>query len=554
MQLINQLVFILIITIDLIVAFWILFSDKKSKANQYFFLSSIFIFLWISFGFLGLNYSPSLLFLRLNFSAVSLFLTSFYFFTKYFPTETRHNRSTLDVSVFATGLFFALLSATTNLIIQSVSNLNGIRTYQMGSAANLFYAFVLLVTAYTLFVLIKKYKFLTQINKSKIAYLLVGIFLFAIFNAIFNVFFPIFVPNGKAFYQFGDYSTIFLVTLTAYAIVKHQLFNVKLIATETAVIALSILLFVQVFLSDNTSESLLKGLVWILATYGGYVLVKSVKVEIMQKEKLAKLASELENANTKLKELDEAKDNFLSMASHELNTPIAAISGYLSMIIDEEIAGKLNTKMRTYLTNVFVSSKRLAALVRDLLNVSRIESNRIHIIYTEGHIEDTIQQSISEIKIKADEVGHKLIFKKPEHRLPKFWFDQSRITEVIINFIGNAIKYTDPGGKIVVNAHADEKKVIVSVSDNGRGIPADRANHIFEKFAQVDVLKDQVKGTGLGMFISKNLVEMHKGKIWFKSSVDPVDHGSTFYFSLPIVKEKPFDKFEGQGEVIRAKS
>jgi signal transduction histidine kinase len=298
---------------------------------------------------------------------------------------------------------------------------------------------------------------------------------------------------------------------------------------------------------------LIKAIVWILATYGGYVLIKSVKTEIKQKEDLQVLATKLDEANQHLEELDETKDNFLSMATHELNTPIAAIEGYLSMIVDEKMAGEINDKAMGYLKNVYMSSKRLAALVRDLLNVSRIESNRIHLINEEASIEDVINQAIAEIKIKADEVGHKLVFEKPNKPLPKSWFDVSRITEVVINLMGNSIKYTEPPGKITVRAHADDNKIVVSVEDNGRGIPADRAEHIFEKFSQVDVLKDQVKGTGLGMFISKNLVNLHKGQLWFKSSVDPKHHGTTFYFSLPILKEKPVDENEGQGAVIKLK-
>jgi hypothetical protein len=105
-----------------------------------------------------------------------------------------------------------------------------------------------------------------------------------------------------------------------------------------------------------------------------------------------------------------------------------------------------------------------------------------------------------------------------------------------------------------VRAQADTSKIVVSIQDNGRGIPPDKYNHIFEKFTQVNVLKDEVKGTGLGMFISKNLIEMHKGQIWFKSSVDPQDHGTTFFFSVPILRQKPADPHEGEGALFALKA
>jgi signal transduction histidine kinase len=236
------------------------------------------------------------------------------------------------------------------------------------------------------------------------------------------------------------------------------------------------------------------------------------------------------------------------MASHELNTPIAAIQGYLSMILVEGLGGKIPDKARSFLNSVFESAKRLGNMVKDLLNVSRIESGRIHIIWEQKPVEDVINQAITEVMSKAREAKHSLTFEKPKHKMPSTWFDVTRITEILINIIGNAIKYTDPGGKIVARVMNDDQKIVVSVQDNGRGIPKDKQNGVFEKFTQVDVLKDQVKGTGLGMYISKKFVELQKGKIWFTS--DGEGKGTTFFFSMPILKEKPHDPHEGEDAVL----
>jgi hypothetical protein len=309
----------------------------------------------------------------------------------------------------------------------------------------------------------------------------------------------------------------------------------------------------------------------LLVLYGSYILIKSVKHEIAQKEEIQKLAFKLEDANKHLEELDELKDNFMSMASHELNTPISAIEGYLSMILDEHMGGELNETHKKYLISVYESSKRLAALVRDLLNVSRIESNRIHLIYEEVQMEDIINQAVMEVGSKIKEMKHTLIFNKPSTPLPKTWFDKARITEVLINLLGNSIKYTESGGKIEVGAKSDDQNITVWVKDNGQGIPKEKQAHVFEKFGQVNVLKDQVKGTGLGLFISKNLVELHKGKIWFESPAcastsaratadrkatvgrEGEGRGTIFYFSLPVLKAKPVDEHEGEGAVIQLK-
>lgn len=547
MALINQLVFILVSVTTLLLGFWIFLADRKSKTNRGFFFVALTIFFWVLFGFLGLNIAYPLTFLRLNFAAVSIYFIAFNYFTTHFPDD-RESYKIPQATITIIGLSFAVLSIFSNLIIKAISEQDKRIVYEMGAGANAFYIYVLIATGYILYSLIKKYRFLNQADKKKITYILIGIFLFALFNVVFNVLFPVLLSNGKDFYQFGDYSTIFLVIFTGYSITRHQLFNIKVIATQSIVIVLSLALFIQTFISDTLVESLLKGMIWLLSTYAGYELIKSVKQEIRQKEELAKLAKELELANKHLQEVDQLKDDFLSMASHELNTPIAAIEGYLSMILDEGMAGKVTGKLKAYLDSVYFSSQRLARLVKDLLNVSRIESGRIHLVYEEKPIEDIIDQAVMEIAPKVKEMNHTLTFERPKKPLPKTWFDITRITEIVINMLGNSIKYTDKGGKIVIKALSDDQKIVVSVEDNGKGIPKDKANRVFEKFTQVDVLKDEVKGTGLGMFIAKKFIELHKGKIWFHS--DGAGKGTTFYFSLPILTKKPYDPHEGEGLVL----
>lgn len=351
--------------------------------------------------------------------------------------------------------------------------------------------------------------------------------------------------------QYGLFGMPVFMAFLVYLIVQYKVFNIKLLAAQALVVATVILIGSQFFFIQNNTNRYLTGITLALVAVFGWWLAASVKREVQQKEELQVLAKKLDKANRDLEELDEAKDNFLSMAAHELNTPIAAIEGYLSMIIDEKMGGAIPEKAMGYLKNIFFSAQRLAGLVKNLLNVSRIESNRIHLLYAEAQLEDVIDQAITEIKIKADEIGHKLTFEKPAKKLPKTWIDIERIVEVIINIVGNAIKYTDPPGKITVTTHTDGDKIVIAIEDNGRGISKERDGHIFEKFAQGDILKDQVKGTGLGMFITKNLIELHSGKIWFKSSTDEKDHGTTFYVSLPILKEKPFDPHEGEGALFQ---
>ncbi len=545
---------IVITIIDLVgvfLAFWVYASNPKEKTTRGFLFMVFSILSWITFyHFASMQKyeGSSLLLFRFANGSVFLFFISYYFFIVRWFLEKEKFYKILGWLVLLYGLVFGSISVFTNLIVTSTEfkSWGGFPLFSNWGWL-VFYGHVILLTILINIVLVRSYEASSQENKTKIQYFLSGLVFFAVFNFIFNVILPIFWGNYK-YYYFGNYSTIVLLILTAYAIVKHQLFNIKVIATESVVVVLSIGLLIEVFVSNNTAETVIKAIIWILATYGGWQLIKSVKVEIKQREDLAVLAKQLEDANSHLKEIDKLKDDFLSMASHELNTPIAAIEGYLSMILQEGMGGKIPPKAKEYLESVFKSSQRLANLVKDLLNVSRIESGRIHIIYEQKQITDIIDQSIMEVMSKAREAKHTLTFEKPAKMPPLTYFDVTRVTEILINMLGNSIKYTPPGGTIIVRVVNDDKKIVVSVADNGKGIPKERTQAVFEKFTQVDVMKDEVKGTGLGMYIAKKFIELMNGQIWFQSP--GVNKGTTFFFSLPVLKEKPVDPHEGEGEVL----
>jgi signal transduction histidine kinase len=399
----------------------------------------------------------------------------------------------------------------------------------------------------SMWIIFKKYKQSEGIQKSQLKSVLFGILISLVIAYMTNSL-SFYIIGDYRFAAYGPYTTLIMIGFIAYAIIKDKLFDLKLIATEALVLLMLLGLLIDAILSSTFVEILLKALLLAIVAVVGYLLIKSVQHEIDQRQKIQKLVKNLEEANEHLKELDKVKDDFLSMASHELNTPIAAIEGYLSMILVEKMAGVLPPKAKQYLDSVFQSSQRLAHLVKDLLNVSRIESGRIHLIYEQKPMEDIIDQAVLEIGSKVKERQHTLIWQRPKKNLPLTWFDVTRITEVLINMLGNSCKYTDEGGRIEIKTYTDGDKIVVAIADNGKGIPKDKVDAVFQKFSQVDVLKDEVKGTGLGMWISQKIMELHKGKIWFHS--DGENKGTTFYFSLPILAKKPHDPHEGEGSVL----
>ncbi len=247
---------------------------------------------------------------------------------------------------------------------------------------------------------------------------------------------------------------------------------------------------------------------------------------------LKSTTEQLQKANEKLKELDRLKDDFVSVASHELRTPMTAIRSYSWMALNRPDI-TLSDKMKKYLSRTLISTERLINLVNDMLNVSRIEAGRIEIrpqIFDIGILVDDI---MAEVTPKANEKMVQLEVEKV--KLPKVFADPDKVHQVLLNLIGNSLKFTPTDGLIKVNFFSDGKVVEIKVSDNGVGISKEDLSRLFQKFGRLDnsyVAAATSGGTGLGLFISKSLVELMHGTI--KASSEGVGKGSTFTFSLPI--------------------
>lgn len=245
----------------------------------------------------------------------------------------------------------------------------------------------------------------------------------------------------------------------------------------------------------------------------------------------------------KLYEGNQMKTEFISIASHELLTPISAMNGYLSMILDENI-GHIDKKAREYLANAYISTQRLSLLVKDLLTVSRLDSGSINIQLKPIQIEDIIQDVIDAVQVDADKKRLALVFEKPSQPCPLIDADPTRVQEVLSNLLTNAIKYT-PQGAVTVRLKAVKPKdkyamspgkVVVTVDDTGIGIAKNERAHMFQKFYRGDNdFTLGVMGTGLGLYIIKTTLEKMGGDIQYHSKSP---HGSIFEFSLPISQQE----------------
>lgn len=259
---------------------------------------------------------------------------------------------------------------------------------------------------------------------------------------------------------------------------------------------------------------------------------KIKKFNITLTKEVQKATTNLKNANARLEELDSLKDDFVSVASHELRTPMTAIRSYAWMALNRPDI-PVSEKMKRYLSRVLSSTERLISLVNDMLNVSRIESGRVEITPQEFDITALFSEVFTEIEPKVKE--RNLHLQMTQDHLPKVFADQDKVHQVLLNLLGNALKFTPNGGLILISFLNDGQFLEIDIKDSGVGISSDDITRLFQKFSRLDnsyVAAATSGGTGLGLYICKSLVTLMGGKIWANS--EGLNKGTTFTFTLPI--------------------
>ncbi len=250
--------------------------------------------------------------------------------------------------------------------------------------------------------------------------------------------------------------------------------------------------------------------------------------ENLQRE-IEKATKELKETNNRLQELIKLKDEFVSVAAHELRTPMAAIKGSISTIL-EGYAGSISDEARDFLTAAYNENDRLIRIVNNLLNTSKIDSGTLSFTISRINLNILIADVLRNFEFGANEKHLRLHFESSEN-LPLVFGDDDKVREVLVNLVGNAIKFTSKGG-VTIRCFVDGKYVVTSVSDTGTGIHKEHFDLLFKKYSQVrtDYTKT-IGGTGLGLYICKKIIEGLEGEIWLESEIGK---GSTFYFTLPI--------------------
>lgn len=259
------------------------------------------------------------------------------------------------------------------------------------------------------------------------------------------------------------------------------------------------------------------------------VMIEDVTTVRETSDRLAEALESQRSANAKLEKIDSTKTEFLSIVSHEFRTALTGIQGFSELIRD---GGLEADEVRAYGGYIFNDADRINRLIGDMLDLDRMESGRMSIRTGEVDINEVLSEAMARAGTAVSTVEFKADL---DPRLPIVQGDRDRLIQVVSNLVNNAIKYSPDGGTVILSSRAEEGFALISVTDTGLGIPQDEIGHVFERFHRVrSGAAQSIPGTGLGLTIVKQIVEMHGGKIWVESAVG---HGSAFHFTIPLAVE-----------------
>jgi len=330
--------------------------------------------------------------------------------------------------------------------------------------------------------------------------------------------------------QYGLFGMPILVSFLAYLIVKFQAFNIKMFGAQALVVGLVILIGSQFFFVRNFTNQILTGITLVLAVVFGWALIRSIKIEVERKNQLQEMSNRLAQANDQLRKLDNAKSEFISIASHQLRTPLTAIKGFISLILEGSY-GKINAEIKDVLNKVYLSNERLIELVEDLLNLSRIESGRMEYKFEKINLGEVCQEIYDTFVLRAKEKNLDLDLVLDKNLMMEAVTDRNKIREVISNLVDNGLKYTLKGG-VKIKLTEIEEKIQIAIIDTGIGVPEEEIPYLFSKFSRgKDISRLNAGGTGLGLHVGKKMIEALGGRIWVQSA--GTNLGSTFFMEVP---------------------
>jgi len=434
------------------------------------------------------------------------------------------------IAIYATGLVFMVLPFIDELIIGNIQ-----KSDVLGFIADngvLYPLYVGFFIVSYLIVLIKLLR-LTKIQDGKkrkqARAISTGFFLYGAIGIFFGLILPAFGYDRLT--DLDIPATVVFVGFTTYAIVEYRWMNLKVIMVQLLALFIIGAALFEIFMAEGLGVVIYKSVMFLVFTSLSLLMVRNVMAEIKRKNELQRLSNKLAVANKKLVKLDNEKSEFLSIASHQIRTPLTSVKGFLSLLLEGSY-GELATSQTDVLKKIYNSNDRVVNLVEDLLNISRIEAGGMEFKIEKWRLENICQEVIDTLVMKAKDNGLYLRFIKPAMPLPEVMIDGAKVREVISNLVDNAVKYTKSGG-VELKLEKINDCIRATITDTGIGIPQTELPYLFAKFSRgKDTGRLNASGTGLGLYVCKQMIEKSGGIIWVESDGDA--KGSRFIVELPI--------------------
>lgn len=525
--------------VALVSSITVYYDGPRKQENIGWFLSNLFAAIW-SFGYLYMisttnhdrAYASDVI---LHGAATFVPLFYFYFALAITNTHNRYKYFYYFFSAWAVGWLFAIPSHyfIADTFPKFVFNFAPDAGPWYIFFALYFFLLVLFAIA-IIFSDIRTRNYADLLEKKRMKYILIASILgFGGGGSVFLLTFNITAPYALPLFS------LYPIVVT-YAILKHRLFNVRIIATELFVFAIWMFILLRILFAVGRGDQISNIILFFVTIVIGAFLIRSVWKEVTNRERIEQLAKQLEGANEKLKTLDSARAEFVSIASHQLRTPPATIKWYLAAVLAGDF-GPLRPKVKDALKKAEYSNNSLISLIDDLLNVSRIERGKMEFIFESGDLTEIIKSVVMQLEPEAASKKIKVKFLKPAKKVPKIVMDKEKLKQVINNLVDNAIKYSDKGS-VTVALEMTYSDVLVKVKDNGKGIKPEEMDDIFSKFKRGSGSVHHGAGLGLGLYVARVIVEHHNGQLTVESEGE--NKGSTFTVKLPLksdLKKEIFD-------------
>ncbi len=502
-------------------------KDKARLIFCYFVLAQFF---WVSANYYNFHAPKETFLLSVRFT---LFFATFHALTFFLFINSFHEKlykfsKKLTHLVSYAAVMIALLTLTPYIFSELKYTPSGLSP-SIGPGMPFFGLFIAFCVGAGFFALLAKYKKAERLQKLQIQYLGLGLFITILLVVVFS-FLNFVIFGHTSTVKFGHLYTLPFVIFTSYAMIRHQLLDVKAIAAEIMVVIINLLIAVQLLNSTTPAQWLINSILFVSALSVGILLVRGVLKEVNQRHQLEILSTQLSLANNKLKTLDQARAEFISIASHQLRTPPATVKWYLAAVLAGDF-GQLSEDLKTPVKKAFDTNNHLISLIEDMLNVSRIERGKMEFMFEETDVEALAGTAYDQLIPMSIEKKLEFTYKSPSEKLPKIMADKEKLGQVMNNLMDNAIKYTK-AGMVSVSIFRNGDAIQFQVTDTGKGIPTGHFEEIFEKFTRGKESIKQSAGLGLGLYVAKVIIDQHKGKIWAESEGE--NKGSTFIFQLPI--------------------